>query len=46
MRRAASLIVVTAGLDPAIHRSRCIFQLLMDARVRRAHDGLETGEAL
>jgi hypothetical protein len=37
--------VVIAGLDPAIHRSKSIFEFLMDARVKPAHDSLEIGEA-
>ena len=32
--------VVVAGLDPAIHRAKRTFDLLMDARVKPAHDDL------
>jgi hypothetical protein len=35
--------IVIAGLDPAIHRAKRIFEFLMDARVKPAHDGLEMG---
>jgi hypothetical protein len=30
--------LVVAGLDPAIHPERCASSLLMDARVKPAHD--------
>jgi hypothetical protein len=30
--------VVIAGLDPAIHRAKRIFDSSMDARVKPAHD--------
>ena len=33
--------VVIAGLDPAIHRAKRIFDVLMDARVKPAHDELQ-----
>ena len=36
---------VIAGLDPAIHRAKRIFEDLMDARVKPAHDNLEIGTA-
>ena len=44
MGEAAPDIVVIAGLDPAIHRSKSIIDVLMDARVKPAHDdrGMET----
>jgi hypothetical protein len=32
--------VVIAGLDPAIHRAERLFDSLMDARVKPAHDEL------
>jgi hypothetical protein len=35
--------VVIAGLDPAIHRAKRIFESLMDARVKPAHDDSNTG---
>ncbi|MBR1143522.1 hypothetical protein [Bradyrhizobium sp. AUGA SZCCT0431] len=35
--------IVIAGLDPAIHRAKRIFEVLMDARVKPAHDNQETG---
>jgi hypothetical protein len=38
-------ILVIAGLDPAIHRPKAIFAVLMDARVKPAHDDLATGAA-
>jgi hypothetical protein len=44
MSRAPPDIIVIAGLDPAIHRSKSIF-ILMDARVKPAHDDLEIGGA-
>ena len=45
MGGAAPDIVVIAGLDPAIHRSKSIFKPLMDARVKPAHDDLKVGNA-
>jgi hypothetical protein len=45
MGRAPPDIIVIAGLDPAIHRSKGIFTFWMDARVKPAHDGLEIGGA-
>jgi hypothetical protein len=35
-----AVTVVIAGLDPAIHRAKRIFDFLMDARVKPAHDEL------
>jgi hypothetical protein len=37
---------VIAGLDPAIHRAKRIFEGLMDARLKPAHDNLETGSTI
>jgi len=34
--------VVIAGLDAAIHRAKRIFDVLMDARVKPAHNELRT----
>ena len=34
--------IVIAGLDPAIHRAKRIFDVLMDARVKPAHNELRT----
>jgi hypothetical protein len=42
MRQAIRKNVI-AGLDPAIHRAKRIFEFLMDERVKPAHDGLEVG---
>jgi hypothetical protein len=42
MGRAPQDIVI-AGLDPAIHRAKRIFEVLMDARVKPAHDDLKIG---
>jgi hypothetical protein len=44
MGGAAPNIVVIAGFDPAIHRSKSTLKFLMDARVKPAHDGLEIGD--
>jgi hypothetical protein len=44
MGRAPPDIIVIAGLDPALHRSKCIF-ILMDARVKPAYHDLEIGGA-
>jgi hypothetical protein len=41
--REATRKNVIAGLDPAIHRAKRIFEFLTDARVKPAHDGLEMG---
>jgi hypothetical protein len=38
MIRAIQNAVVIAGLDPAIHRAKRAFKILMDARVKPAHD--------
>jgi hypothetical protein len=45
MGGATPHIVVIAGPDPAIHRSKSIFRFLMDARVKPAHDDLKVGNA-
>jgi hypothetical protein len=45
MRGATLHMVVIAGLDPAIHRAELIFEFLMDARVKPAHDDLKIGGA-
>jgi hypothetical protein len=42
---AATPKIVIAGLDPAIHPAKRILKLLMDARVKPAHDGLKVGRA-
>ena len=36
--------VVIAGLDPAIHRAVRTLEILMDGRVKPAHDDLKIGE--
>jgi len=41
MGRATPDEIVIAGLHPAIHRAKRILAILMDARVKPAHDGLE-----
>jgi hypothetical protein len=38
MGGATPEMIVIAGLDPAIHRAKRIFEVLMDARVKPAHD--------
>jgi hypothetical protein len=38
MYGAATHMIVIAGLDPAIHRAKRIFEVLKDARVKPAHD--------
>jgi hypothetical protein len=36
-------MIVIAGLDPAIHRAKRVFDVLMDARVKPAHDEMLIG---
>jgi len=33
-----TLLIVIAGLDPAIHQAKTFFATKMDARVKPAHD--------
>jgi hypothetical protein len=41
MGEVAPIIIVIAGLDPAIHRAKRILKFSMDARVEPAHDDLK-----
>jgi hypothetical protein len=43
MIRSIQDALVIAGLDPAIHRAKRIYEFLMDVRVKPAHDDLEIG---
>jgi hypothetical protein len=44
MGGATPHIIVIAGPDPAIHRAKRMFEVLMDARVKPAHDEMSIGK--